>query len=103
MINVKKCDLYKLSSKKFLVDYLKINDKKYLKQSFVVEEIRPYVKKQPKPRLIETPSVSLKQIQRIIKNDLNKIQVPNNVFSGVKGRSYVDNASFHKDNRYMFK
>lgn len=49
----------------------------------------------PKPRLIEPPRSELKVIQKTLKKLLGKIVVPENVFSGIKGRSYADNAFMH--------
>lgn len=103
MINPTKSNLYKQSSKKFLMKILHITNKNYLKQEYVVKQICPYIAHLPKSRLIEVPSISLKKIQKCIKKELNKIEVPDNVFSGVKGKSYVQNAEIHKSNKYLFK
>lgn len=103
MINPVNSKLYKLSSKKYLLILLKITDKNYLKQSYIVKQISPFIEKNPKPRLIEAPSESLKKIQKIIKNELSNIEVPSNVFSGIKGKSYVDNAAIHASNKFLFK
>lgn len=103
MINPKNSNLYKLSSKKQLKSLLKITNNNYLKQSYVAKQINPYIQTNPKPRLIEAPSKSLKKIQRIIKNELNKIEVPDNVFSGVKGRSYIQNTNIHCGIKYLYK
>lgn len=103
MINPMKTNLYKLSSKKYLVRILKIRNKKYLNQNFIAKQINPYIQSDPKPRLIEEPSETLKIIQKIIKNELNKIKIPYNVFSGIKGKSYVDNAAIHTNNKFLFK
>ena len=103
MINPTKTNLYKLSSKKYLMKLLKISDKSFFNQKYIALQISPYIQLNPKPRLIESPSESLKTIQRKIKNELNKIVVPENVFSGIKGKSYIDNAYIHKNNRFLFK
>lgn len=103
MINPKKSNLYKQTSKKYLTKLLKISNKSYFKQNFVAKQINPYIKTSPKARLIEAPSESLKKIQRIIKQELNKIEVPDNVFSGVKGKDYIQNAKLHANNKHLFK
>lgn len=103
MLNTSKSNLYKQSSKSYLMKLLNIPSKQYLKQNYISKQISPYILVKPKPRLIEAPSKPLKNIQRSIKNELNKIEVPNNIFSGVKGRSYIQNAQLHKDNKYLFK
>lgn len=99
------CPLYCMQSKKQLRYLLKIKDKRLLKQDYVASLIEPYIKTSGKPRLIEPPREDLKSIQKRIKNALGKIEVPKNVFSGIKGRSYIDNALFHNglQPRYMYK
>lgn len=67
--------------------------------------ISPYVDKSKKPRLIEPPQAELKAVQKRIKTLLGKIEVPDNVFSGIKGRSYSDNARLHlgENTRNLYK
>ena len=103
MINPIHSNLYKQSSKKYLLNLLHIQDKRFLQQRYVSKHISPYIQSNPKPRLIEVPSKQLKSIQRRIKNELNKVIVPENIFSGVKGKSYIDNAKLHGGNKYVFK
>lgn len=103
MINPIYSNLYKQTSKKYLLNLLHIRDKRFLQQRFVSKHISPYIQTNPKPRLIEVPSEELKIIQRHIKNELNKIVVPENIFSGVKGKSYIENAKLHSGNKYVFK
>lgn len=93
------CPLYKLNSKKVLKHLLGVSDNRLFVQTYVSSQISPYIEKTDKPRLIEPPSRDLKAIQRRIKNMLGLIVVPNNVFSGIKGRSYVDNAMIHMSNK----
>ena len=47
----------------------------------------------------------MKTVQKRMKTLLGKIQVPDNVFSGIKGRSYSDNARLHlgKSKRNLYK
>ena len=84
---------------------LDIKDAKMLKQDYISALVEPYVDLSGKPRLIEPPRAELKVIQKRIKSMLGKIEVPENVFSGIKGRSYADNAAFHVGGelRYLFK
>lgn len=103
MIDPVKSNLYKLSTKKYLMKLLKVPAKEYLNQNFIAKQINPYIQTNPKPRLIEVPSDSLKKIQKRIKCELNKIEVPSNIFSGIKGKSYIDNAAIHKDCKFLFK
>lgn len=99
------CPLFRLSSKKMLKYLLGIKDSKLFKQNCVATMVEPYIDRTGKPRLIEPPQSELKNAQKMLKSLLGKIDVPDNVFSGVKGRSYADNARIHKSNhlRYLFK
>lgn len=91
------CPLYGLKSKKMLKHILQINDNRLLKQEYVASLITPYLDKTGKPRLIESPNFKLKAIQNRIRELLGRIKVPDNVFSGIKGRSYVDNVILHTE------
>lgn len=84
---------------------LGVKDSKFFKQNNVAEMVEPYIDRTGKPRLIEPPQPELKNVQRVLKSLLDKIEVPGNVFSGVKGRSYADNARIHQSGhlRYLFK
>ena len=98
------CSFYGLKSKKRLAQYLGITDKRYFKQAFVNRHIHPYIEvKSGKKRLIEPPDDELKRIQKRIKNYLGQIEFPGYVFSGVKSRSYIDNAKLHAGDRYVYK
>lgn len=96
------CPLYGLQSKKQLAEILHITDKNLLKGK-TQDEINIYIATEPKERLIEAPSHSIKKSQEIIKNLLMKCDIPYYVFSGVKGKSYYDNAVIHKECKYMYK
>ena len=74
---------------------LQIKNDDMLKQSNITSKIHPYIDKTKKPRLIEAPQAELKIVQRRIKTLLGKIQTPDNVFSGIKGKSYPENARMH--------
>ena len=99
------CPLYGLKSKKLLKRLLRINNNQMMKQPYVASLVSPYIDKSGKPRLIEPPHEELKIIQKRIKNCLGRIIVPDNVFSGVKGKSYADNARLHVGNnrRNLYK
>ena len=99
------CPLYGIQSKKMLKYVLHIKNEDLLKQERVVSMISPYVDKSKKPRLIEPPQAELKAVQKRIKTLLGKIEVPDNVFSGIKGRSYSDNARLHlgENTRNLYK
>lgn len=67
------------------------------------DEINIYIATEPKERLIEAPSWPIKKAQETIKNYLMKCDIPYYVFSGVKGKSYYDNAVIHKECKFMYK
>ena len=62
------CLLYGLQSKKQLAEILHITDKKLLKGK-TQDEINIYITTDPKERLIEAPSWSIKKSQETIKQD----------------------------------
>lgn len=99
------CPLYGIQSKKMLKYVLRIKNGDLLRQDCVVSMISPYIDKTKKPRLIEPPQAELKTVQKRMKTLLGKIQVPDNVFSGIKGKSYSDNARLHlgKSKRNLYK
>lgn len=66
-------------------------------------EYKPYIDRKPKKRLIEAPKYNLKLIQKRIKTYLDCFDYPDNVFSGIKGRSYIDNAYYHIESNYFLK
>lgn len=104
-MNYNGCPLYSLSSKRVLKHLLGIDDNRLLKQAYVDALIVPYIDYTHKPRLIEAPKPELKSIQRRIKNMLYALPVPDYVFSGIRGRSYADNAFLHAKNgpEFLFK
>ena len=99
------CPFYGLQSKKVLKRLLRIQDSKFLKQDYCASLVYPHIVTDPKDRLIESPHDKLKVLQRRIKTHLGKIVVDDNVFSGIKGRSYADNAKQHVGDarRNLFK
>ena len=90
-MNYNICPLYSLKSKKTLMKLLGINNKHFFKQEYIINHIFPRVD----GRLIEAPCDELKRIQTRIKNYLNMLEFPKEVFSGVKQRSYINNAELH--------
>ncbi|WP_195283718.1 reverse transcriptase family protein [Harryflintia acetispora] len=97
--------LYGLQSKAQLKRLLKIPSKEFFKQSFICSKIHPYIDtSQPeKKRLIESPEEDLKLIQKRIQKYLGQMNHPDYLLSGVKGKSYVDNAKIHRGNKHFFK
>lgn len=99
------CPLYGIQSKKRLKCLLHLQNDDFFKQDYTASLISPYIDYSTKPRLIEPPRYNLKCVQRRIKALLDTISIPDNVFSGVKGRSYIDNVYQHifSDARYFYK
>ena len=100
----KKCYLYGLKSKKKLLELLHIDRKIYCKSSFLNQKVKPFVSvNNGKGRLIEAPDEDLKNIQIIILRALQLINVPDYVFSGIKGKCYIDNSKVHTNKKFLFK
>ncbi len=101
----KKCYLFGLKSKKKLLELLHIDRKIYCKSSFLNRKIKPYIyiDKDDHERLVEAPDSDLKKIQSKILKSLQKIDVPNYIFSGIKGKCYIDNAKTHANKNFLFK
>lgn len=97
------CPLYAIKSKKMLLQALGIQDKRWQKHTFVQKNISPFIDGTTKKRLVEAPSQQLKVIQKRIKNALIKCDFPDYVFSGIKGRSYIDNAKIHAGTLFVYK
>ena len=98
------CTLYKLESKKMLKYYLRIPSNSFFDQKHISTLIHPYLDiKSGKIRLVESPERELKLIQKRLKSLLQQLPVPEYVFSGIKGRSYIDNAKYHIGDNYLYK
>lgn len=95
-----KNSLYGLSRKRDLSQLIKL--KVHNKNKYNIQ-YKPYIEQKPKRRLIEAPKNELKSIQKRIKKYLDCLDYPNNVFSGIKGRSYIDNAYYHIESNYFVK
>ncbi len=97
---LKTCKLYGLNRKRDLFYLLKIKGEVELKQ--IINLYSPYIAKKGKKRLIE-PAVSekLKIVQKNIQILLKDIIFDENVFSGISGRSYIDNGKIHMGSKYI--
>lgn len=99
-MNYSKSPLFGLTRKRDLNNLIKVKTKNNNKYNL---QYKPYIEKKPKKRLIEAPKYNIKMVQKKIKRYLDCIDYPNNVFSGIKGRSYIDNAYFHIKSNYFLK
>ena len=99
-----KCRLYKLKSKKTLCDWLHIDDPNFLSSKNIAKNYFPYIKNEGnKKRLIEASSEKLKSIQTKILGMLRNLDYPEYLYSGLKGKSFIDNAKMHSGKYYTFK
>lgn len=114
MIIYEKCKLYGLKTKKQLLNYFlksPVFKKKYYKnqlnisnikkQEFFTEKVKPAVI--DNKRLIEAPSKLLKTMQKTILKDLKVLNIPGNIFSGVKNRSHIGNITQHSGKYHFMK
>ncbi|MDO6693562.1 reverse transcriptase family protein [Aliiglaciecola sp. 3_MG-2023] len=70
----------------------------YVKQEKIKSGVKEIIK-----RKIQVPKPQLNRIHRKIQKFLSKIQKPEYLYSGVKGRSNVSNAKCHIESSYMSK
>lgn len=93
-MNLKTCKFYKMKRKRDLYCLLKINGETEYKQ--ISNLYSPYIAQKSKKRLIE-PVISekLKKVQKSIQILLKDIEFDDNVFSGISGKSYIDNGKLH--------
>ena len=89
--------LFKIGNKSKLCKLLKIS-RQELRLFCGDENYRVY--KEPKHngtgfRTIEAPAKKLKSVQRKINKELQKLSVPDYLCSGIKGKSFIDNALAH--------
>lgn len=93
-MNLTICKLYRIQRKRDLAVLLKIENIKKIGQ--ISNSYRPYIANKTKKRLIEpVESEELKKIQKNIQLLLKEIKYNDNVFSGVPGKSYIDNGKYH--------
>jgi len=103
-LNYKLCKLYGIQSKKFLLKLLGIKNLKFFTVSNLKANVRPYIENnEGHLRIIEVPSPRLKNIQNKILAKLKNLDFPEYVFSGIKGKSFIDNAKYHSGLNYIFK
>lgn len=93
------CRLYGIRRKRDLSNILKINCKEIKK---IYNSYKPYIANKGKKRLIEpVSSKELKIIQKNIQKLLKQIGYDINIFSGISGRSYIDNGRLHLGCEYV--
>ncbi len=83
---------YRLPSRRKLCDLLYVRPKRL---QALMSDTKYRVWKEKSGRLIEEPFDSLKAVHRRVQQLLSRIEHPDWVYSGVCGRSYIDNARQH--------
>lgn len=94
------CKLYAIKRKRDLKLLLKIN--RINKINRICNLYKPYIADNGKKRLIEPiNSIELKCIQKRIQRLLKDIKYDDNIFSGISGKSYIDNGLYHIGSKYV--
>lgn len=94
--------IFNIKTKKQLAYFLgKVEVCNIKKQAFFVNNTKAFVI--DGKRLVEAPARVLKKMQKIILRDLRKLIIPDNIFSGIKKRSYVQNILLHKGKNHFMK
>ena len=103
-MNFSNCPLYGMQKKSDLYAHLHL-DARIAKQQYIESTMQPrLIEKNGKQRLVECSyNPSLLRAQKQILVDLQKLNYPDYLFSGVKGKSYIDNARRHHNCNYLFK
>ena len=96
------CALYKCRSRKRLANILFLN---YHKLNFIANIVEytcfeTNKKNSKKKRKISAPCKELKYIQKRILSLFQNIERPDWLISGEKGKSYINNALYHKNSKY---
>ena len=95
--------LYKLSSKRKLESIIGL-DKYALNK--ITAQIRysdfTITKKDGKLRPVTAPCPYLKRVQKALYNLLSRIEKPDWLISGSKGKCYIDNAKYHQRNHSQY-
>lgn len=103
-MNYRLSRLYGLKSKDMLFEWLGVDNPSFFNDNCFFLNYNPYIDdKNGKKRLIEVSSQSLKKIQKRILSMLRVLDFPDYLFSGIKGKSYINNARQHKNQNYVFK
>lgn len=97
------CALYMCSSKKKLEQRLKLNtgDASFLENMIQYHKFSIPKKDSTKLRDITAPADDLKKVQRRILRLLQRVERPQWLVSGERGKSYVDNGRAHINSTYL--
>ena len=95
--------LFKLKSHKKLAELLLLESATHLKKIVLKGEKNYYVSKLETGRVVEVPLQQLVRIHRRLSSLLNRIQIPEYINSGIKGRSHIKNGKDHVNSSYLLK
>lgn len=102
MIIYNNLKIYNVQTKKqlaYLLGNVEVCDIK--KQTYFIDNTKAFII--DNKRLVEAPAKVIKKMQRKILFDLRTLEIPKNIFSGIKKRSYVDNVLEHSGRNYFMK
>ncbi len=103
-MNYKLCRLYGLKSKKQLQEWLGIKNSSFFHSENIIKHYKPKISKEnEKKRLIEKSIEPLKMAQSKILGMLKRLDYSEILFSGLKGKSFIDNAKQHSERNFTYK
>ncbi|CAM3275461.1 RNA-directed DNA polymerase [Paenibacillus taichungensis] len=95
------CALYKLKSKKKLAHYLNVDYETFKETGELIHYSAFSLKAEgKKDRSITAPNSKLKSLQKRVHKLLLKIERPEWLISGERGKSYIDNGKMHQKCNY---
>lgn len=95
--------LYKLKSQKKLAEHLLLESPSQLKKIVSNGEKNYYASKLESGRVVEVPLQQLTRVHRRLSALLNRIETPEYINSGIKGRSHIKNGMDHLGSKYLLK
>lgn len=101
---LEKSFFYRLRNRKKLSEYLELDPRFFNTLSykkFIVYKNFDLIKPNGGIRNINNPEKTLKAIQKVILKYLSRIETPDWLISGKRGRSYINNGIFHKEGSYV--
>lgn len=101
---IEKSPLYRLRNRGKLANMLDLPSnyfRRNYRRNIQYSVVTRYTGRNKKERIIQRPSYDLKKIQKGILKYLSRIETPDWLISGKKGRSYIDNAKFHESYNYV--
>lgn len=101
--DITQCALYKCNSARNLKRILKLNDEEYKDITFVVKYHSFQIDKKDgvEKRQITAPDKRIKEIQKRVLQLIQKVERPEWLISGEKGKCYIDNGKRHVHSNYF--